>query len=663
VDLEEELNKVMETGDHIILMLDANSSMKDSDLSRTLSNIYLKEAILDRHGMQGPATHKRNSTSTPIDGIWVSSGLDILKGGYFAYDEVVPSDHRCLWIDVSFVTAFGHNMPPLCKRQPRRINCKDPHLVQNYINLYHKFAKPIDLFKRVQEFEKRAPYMSRSEVIQEYEALDLIRCEATQYAERRCRKLKTGQVAFSPELNESRQRIRASLLLVSKAKKVKVSSRLLKRSLKKVNIPMEMRSLQLEELQEKLKGEYQNYYKIKRDASQLRLTDLESLAQALAEQENVEKEKTLKALREREQQRTTARKIRFLQGKIRTGSTTLVSFTDVNGQKHELMEKIEIERAILDSNKKKFSQSTHTPFYQTPLKEEFGFKGLTQASQATLAGVYDSNSDIDPNILDVIAQWQIPQEVRQLGPLKMEMTLDSYTSFWGKAEEDTSCYPAALSFSTMKAGAQDPDIAALDCTMTRMPLRFGFAPSRWKFCLDVMLMKKSGVTDLSGLRTIVLFPVDCNFAFKHMGCQMRQVAEQTKSLAAEQYGSRKQHKAIDLAVNKALTFNILRQLKRAGAICSNDAKSCYDLIGHTQAAISMQRVGVNKNIINCLFTTLQEAIHKVRTGFGDSKEYYGGKVWLVPIHGIGQGNGAGPAIWAVVSTPLLNVLREKRIRM
>ncbi len=29
------------------------------------------------------------------------------------------------------------------------------------------------------------------------------------------------------------------------------------------------------------------------------------------------------------------------------------------------------------------------------------------------------------------------------------------------------------------------------------------------------------------------------------------------------------------------------------------------------------------------------------------------------IHGIGQGNGTGPAIWAVVSTPLLNVLREK----
>jgi hypothetical protein len=175
-----------------------------------------------------------------------------------------------------------------------------------------------------------------------------------------------------------------------------------------------------------------------------------------------------------------------------------------------------------------------------------------------------------------------------MGPFKMELTLESYVAYWKKAREETSCYPSALSFSTMKAGAYDKDIAALDCCMTRIPLKVGFAPERWKFCLDVMLMKKSGVTDLLGLRTIVLFPVDCNFAFKHIGRKMMKTAELTRSLAPEQYGSRKQHKAIDLAVNKALTFDILQQLKRSGAICSNDAKSYYDLIGHTQAALSMQ---------------------------------------------------------------------------
>jgi hypothetical protein len=152
-----------------------------------------------------------------------------------------------------------------------------------------------------------------------------------------------------------------------------------------------------------------------------------------------------------------------------------------------------------------------------------------------------------------------------------------------------------------------------------------------------MILKKSGITDLSGLRAIVLFPVDCNYAFKHVGREMMKMAESTKSLAPEQYGSRKRHKAIDLAVNKALTFDILRQMKRAGAVCSNDAKLCYDLIGHTQAALSMQRVSVPKSIINCLFTTLQDAIHKVRTGFGDSKEYYGGSVWLCEFMALGKG--------------------------
>jgi hypothetical protein len=75
--------------------------------------------------------------------------------------------------------------------------------------------------------------------------------------------------------------------------------------------------------------------------------------------------------------------------------------------------------------------------------------------------------------------------------------------------------------------------------------------------LDVMILKKSGVTDLSGLCTIVLFPVDCNFAFKHVGQMMMRNAEKAGALTPEQYRSRKRHRAIFLAVNKALTFDVL----------------------------------------------------------------------------------------------------------
>lgn len=253
----------------------------------------------------------------------------------------------------------------------------------------------------------------------------------------------------------------------------------------------------------------------------------------------------------------------------------------------------------------------------------------------------------------------MPMKVKEQGPQSMDISLQNYRSFWRKAKESISSYPGVISFSTMKAGATSELISSIECNLTRIPLLSGYSPRRWRKCMDVMILKKSGVTTLNSLRTICLFATDFNFAFKHIGREMMRHAERTDSLAPEQYGSRKRRRATDLAVNKAVTYDIIRQLKRPAAVCSNDAKSCYDLIGHTQASLAMQRLGAPKSAVDCLFTTLQCATHNVRTGYGDSKGSYGGQVWVVPFHGIGQGNGAGPAIWAVVSTPLLNILRER----
>lgn len=141
---------------------------------------------------------------------------------------------------------------------------------------------------------------------------------------------------------------------------------------------------------------------------------------------------------------------------------------------------------------------------------------------------------------------------------------------------------------------------------------------------------------------------------------MMRNAEAHGTIAKEQYGSRKRHCTIELAVNKVLTNDILWQSKRTGAICSNDAKACYDLIGHAQASLCMQRQGVPKEAVQCLFTTLQEATHCVRTAYGDSALTYGGPGWIKPLHGIGQGHGGGPPIWAVISSTLLDTLWSKR---
>ena len=73
----------------------------------------------------------------------------------------------------------------------------------------------------------------------------------------------------------------------------------------------------------------------------------------------------------------------------------------------------------------------------------------------------------------------------------------------------------------------------------------------------------------------------------------------------------------------------------------------------------MRRLGIPEAPLVSMFLTIQNMQHHVRTSYGDSAESFGGTQWTVPVHGVGQGNGAGPAIWAAVSTPVLNLMREE----
>jgi hypothetical protein len=75
-----------------------------------------------------------------------------------------------------------------------------------------------------------------------------------------------------------------------------------------------------------------------------------------------------------------------------------------------------------------------------------------------------------------------------------------------------------------------------------------------------------------------------------------------------------------------LTFSLLSQLQRSGALCASYLKSCYDRMVHAIASLSMRRVGMPPEPIICMFTTIEDLEH-VRTIYGDSKKYFGGNLW------------------------------------
>jgi hypothetical protein len=119
-DICSAINNAHDKGDHVILILDGNSDMKESALKVSLEQCTLQEVILKCHGMQGPSTFKHNKTKEAIDGISTTPGLEIQTGGYLAFDGIFQNtDHRCLWIDITFQEAFGHNMPAVMRPKMR----------------------------------------------------------------------------------------------------------------------------------------------------------------------------------------------------------------------------------------------------------------------------------------------------------------------------------------------------------------------------------------------------------------------------------------------------------------------------------------------------------------------------------------------------------------
>ena len=62
-----------------------------------------------------------------------------------------------------------------------------------------------------------------------------------------------------------------------------------------------------------------------------------------------------------------------------------------------------------------------------------------------------------------------------------------------------------------------------------------------------------------------------------------------------------------------------------------------------------------------MFNTIQNAKHSARTFYGDSKMRYGGieAPFRFKPQGVGQGNGAGPPVWAVVSSAMFEVLKKR----
>ena len=660
---DRELQELMATwvadGEHVILGIDANEDVSkngEGSFSWKMKRLGLIEAITDKHG-RGPSTYARGSK--PIDGLYVTEGLRGLQCGY----SEMLTDHRVLWMKVPYQVAYRYRIPPIPRPFARRLHCSDPRLVHKFNRRYKEICTKEDVFRRTELLFEQAKSGMTDALKEEYEELDRIKLYGCLQAERECRKLKMGEVPWSPTFAKARQK-RSFLVKLVKFLDPRTRGRTkwstVESAAKVAAMGYALRWDLPRAVREKEKM-FEQYKEVKKKGAVLRESHLLDLATAAAAKAEVTVQKAILDIQKREETRAEWRQISFAleRGGKAAGGVSMVQVVDNDGTVRDVTEQSEMERAISDSVHARNRQASDTPFNCGQLFQDVGPLGISEAAKRILDGSYDIPADVDD-----ITKKYIPLLRKEAATPLMSLDLDQedYNRCWKDAREGTAAGPSGLHFGHMKAAVQDPELARFHVLMEHIPYVTGYSPKRWQSCVDAMIEKKPGVYLVERLRAIVLFECDANNVFKKLGRDMMKTAEELKLLADEQFGSRKHKSAVEQCFNKRLTYDISRQLRKPMALISNDAKSCYDRIVHAIASLSMQRVGVPTEPIVCMFTTIQQMKHYVRTVYGEAKQYFGGeqaKLFAVPIQGVGQGNGAGPQIWAIVSTPVLQLLRRE----
>ena len=190
-------------GHKIILMGDFNVLMnKTNSFTSMLLDLGLQEIITKKYSPEeGRSTYRHGSTI--IDSIWTSENLDMIQGGY---EDLLShsGDHCWVWADFSTASVLGHDRDPFSQPITRKLNCKLPRVKEKFQALLKQEYNRHNLQQRLKEYidkyttEYKKTGTITTEIKSEYDKLLQLSEDAIKYADKRCKKARTGKVPFSP---------------------------------------------------------------------------------------------------------------------------------------------------------------------------------------------------------------------------------------------------------------------------------------------------------------------------------------------------------------------------------------------------------------------------------------------------------------------------------
>ena len=662
-DLREQLKAWRSDGERLVVLGDLNGDTTKGKIATFFDELGMTEATLARHPeLPIPASVCRDEREgrLKVDGIWVTAEIPVDAASWLTVEQC-PGDHRAGILDINTVALLGESLQKIVRPQARRLNCQIPSAKQQYQELLDLHFRRHRLEEKLYQFgdDVKHARLSPTEQQRQAEALDKIRTEGMRYAEKRCRKLRMGNVAYNPETAISFKRKRLWRMVIRAKEGKGVVKQHIRRLAKACKVHKCM-SNTLEQAKDSLATAEKNHRKLKVPSTMSR----ESWIFLKTQDPNI-KPKVAKILKRQlatERKRSAYRRIRQLEGVPigRSVSQVEIPGTDEDGNPTVVLCETEetVVQGIQTHLRERFALAHDTPTLQEPLVSELGMLGNTQAAKEILAGTYVIPDGVDGDTRDfIMALMKTAAETQQSSRL---ITVDDYIDYWSHVLEKTSSSYSGFHFGHYKAAAGSRFLANIHALFTQIIFSSGESLQRWQRGLQAILEKTSGVITVDKLRAILLMEADFNFGNKILiGKRMMDVAHATDQIPDEIYSTRGNQASL-MSLSRRLLMDLTRMKRVILVVTSVDAHTCYDRIAHSVASIACQRLDVNPSVVITMFNTIQKMKFFLRTAYGDSSQSYGGSTEQKIFQGVCQGNGAGPAVWIAMLLCLIRFMYRRR---
>jgi hypothetical protein len=181
----------------LIVCLDANEDIYKKSLGKSLTNIdglAMKEVVGEFTGTPVGATFFRGSK--PINGVWATLDITVCN------TSIMPSgygikDHRLFVIDFASSNIIKNTAPKVVQAVSRQLNTKIPRAAAEYARILEEKIIQHRLIERVGKAHTKS--RSKRSITRRLNKLDKELGQYMRYAEKNCRKIKSGHIPFSPE--------------------------------------------------------------------------------------------------------------------------------------------------------------------------------------------------------------------------------------------------------------------------------------------------------------------------------------------------------------------------------------------------------------------------------------------------------------------------------